>query len=70
MAMNMIGQTWYPISKGSNSQKSAVQAIESINKMVESTGVRVISIETVYQLKWHRLSRVVVGIRVWHDSQS
>jgi hypothetical protein len=68
--MNKIGQTWYPISKGSDSQKSAVQAIESINMMVECTGVRVISIETVYQLKWHRLSHVVVGIRVWHESKS
>lgn len=68
--MNKIGQTWYPISTGSDSQKSAVQAIESINIMVKSTGVRVISIETVYQLKWHRLSHVVVGIRVWHEAQS
>lgn len=68
-AMNKIGQTWFPVSTGSDSGKSSVQAIEWINMTVESTGVRVINIETVYEFKWRRLSLVAVGFRVWHESK-
>ncbi|MFJ7794380.1 hypothetical protein [Pseudomonas sp. NPDC096950] len=67
--MSQIGKTWFPFFKGSDPAVSEVQAVEAINRMVKESGVRVISIETMYQPKWHGLHKVPVGLQVWHEGE-
>jgi len=67
--MSQIGATWIPFFKGGDPDVNEANAVEAINTMVAESHVRVISVETVYQPKWHGLSKVAVGLRVWHESK-
>ena len=67
--MSQIGTTWIPFLKGTDPAVSHDQVAEALSSMVIETGVRVISVETVYHPSWHGLSQVPVGVRVWHERQ-
>lgn len=66
--MSQNGASWIPFFKGGDPDVTEANAVEATTMVAESH-VRVISVETVDQPKWHGLSKVAVDLRVWHESK-